>query len=360
MHTETAASGEIAFEVGHGFAHITLNRPQALNALTLAQVEALDAKLVAWGKDSSIHAAVIDGVGEKAFCSGGDLRGMFEAIKRQDNAYMADYYRKEYSLNRRIKSWSKPYVAFLNGIVMGGGAGVSIHGSHRVTSERTVFAMPETGIGFFPDVGGTYFLSRCPGSVGVYLALTGTQIKAADMQYCNLATHNVPEDRMAEVVQALREADTANDTASAITWVLDAFHEDPGMPTLDGLQDKIDRVFSFPTLEEIFGALKVERGEWAETTLRILRARSPLALKVALRQMQIGGRLDFDRTMQVEYRVAMRMVAMPDFREGIRAVIIDKDKSPKWEHVGAADVPQKLVDSFFAPLDCGDLAFADS
>lgn len=352
---------EIILSVADGVGRILLNRPKALNALTLDKIREMDSALRAWATDDAVHCVIIEGAGDKAFCAGGDIRKLYEAGKTGDTAFLASFFGEEYRLNRLIKTYPKPFVALMDGITMGGGVGVSVHGSHRVCSERTVFAMPETGIGLLPDVGGTYFLPRLPGAIGMYLALTGARMKAADCLYTGVATHFVPHERHKELIAALCEAErtatTPEDMQTAVTCVLDMFYEEPGAAGLATHRETIDRCFSAASVEEIFANLQADGGEWAEKTLEILRSKSPTALRVAFRQMQVGAQLDFDRCMQTEFRLSQRLATTHDFMEGVRAVIIDKDNAPRWNPSRLEDVEQSAVDALFAPLPGGDLTF---
>src|SRR5215813_13622839 len=268
---------DVIFEARGCIGVVTLNRPQALNALTLAMVIDIDRQLVAWADEPDIAAVVIRSAGGRAFCAGGDIRALYEASRRGD-AYTRDFYREEYRLNHRIKTYPKPHIALIDGIVMGGGVGLSVHGSHRVVSERSLFAMPETGIGFFPDVGGTWFLPRLPGSLGAYLGLTGARLGAADMLYCGIATHHCPSDRFESLLDDLGHS-------SVVTKVLDRHATDAGAPSLAQHRAVIDRCFSADAIEEILGRLDRESGDWAKETAALLRQKSPTSLKVVQRQL---------------------------------------------------------------------------
>ncbi|SOD94230.1 enoyl-CoA hydratase/isomerase family protein [Caenispirillum bisanense] len=350
---------EILFAVENGIATITLNRPKAMNALTLAQVEAMDPQLRRWATDDAVHAVVIQGTGEKAFCAGGDVVALHRAGQAKDEAYLARFYAEEYRLNRLIKTYPKPYVALLDGVVMGGGVGVSVHGSHRIATERTLFAMPETGIGMFPDVGGTYFLPRLPGKLGMYLGLTGARLRAADCVHAGVATHYVPANRLKDLLQALGEAETEAKTPDemqqAVTVVLDMYGEEPGSAPLAKVQEQIDHCFAGDSVEDILARLDADGSEWAQQTRDTILAKSPTATKVAFRQIQVGAQVDFDRAMQIEYRLSQRFMKGPDFFEGVRALLVDKDNAPKWSPADLDAVAQEAVDAFFAPLEQGDL-----
>jgi len=359
------SDAEILFDVDGGLGRVLLNRPKALNALTIAKIGEMDRVLRAWAVDPDVKAVVIEGAGDKAFCAGGDIRALADAARSGDMATVHDFFRQEYTLDRLIKTFPKPVLAFLNGITMGGGVGISVHGSHRIVTENTVFAMPETGIGMFPDVGGTHFLPRCPGATGTYLGLTGARLKAADCLYAGIATHCVAAGSLPALEEALREAGRQAADPSAmmqsITDVLDLYHDHQEDPPLENLQGTIDRVFSRDSIEAILEALDGLGTDWGRKTADGLRAKSPTALKVALKQLRVGARVDFDQAMTIEYRIAHRITASPDFLEGVRAVIIDKDNAPRWTPATLAEVSDDAVRAFFAPLPEGeDLTFSDT
>ena len=340
---------DILFEVVGAVARVTLNRPKALNALTLDMARRLDARLVAWAADGGVGAVVIEGAGERAFCAGGDVRELYAALHRPGDSLPAEFYRAEYVLNHRIFTYAKPYVALIDGVVMGGGVGVSVHGSHRVASENILFAMPETGIGLFPDVGGTYFLSRMPGELGMYLGLTGSRLGAADALYCGVATHHVPRERFPDLAASLAEARRAVDETIA------DFAADPGPPPLAEQRDAIDRCFAGGSVAEIVTALEAVGGGWAENTLATLAAKSPTSLAVTYRQLRGGAGLDFAAAIRLEYRLSQRFCAGHDFAEGVRAAVIDKDNAPRWRPDRLEEVTTADVDAYFAPLPDGNL-----
>ncbi|SDG91381.1 enoyl-CoA hydratase/isomerase family protein [Roseospirillum parvum] len=355
------SDAEVEFSVSNGVGRIHLNRPKALNALTLSKIRLIAPQLDAWAADDAVHAVAITGEGTKAFCAGGDIRAIHDAIRGGDSAFLAAFFAEEYRLNRRIKTYPKPYVAIMDGITMGGGVGVSVHGTYRVATENTVFAMPETGIGFFPDVGGTYFLPRCPGALGTFLGLSGARLNAADALYAGVVTHHVPSHAIPSLLQALGEAERdlsdVGDYHSAMTTVLDMYHEDPGHSALEERQEMIDRCFGQASVEEILDALKDEDAVWAAEQYAVLAEKSPMALKVACRQLQVGRHVDFDRAMQIEYRLSQRFCQGHDFPEGIRATIIERGTTPEWSPAGLDTVDAAAVDGCFAPLPEGDLAF---
>ncbi len=339
-------NGDIQFDVRGRAGFVTLNRPQALNALTLPMIEAMDAQLAAWATDPGVELAVVRGVGERAFCAGGDVRAIWQAGKDGD-PLTRDFFRAEYSLNRRIKVFPKPYVALIDGIAMGGGVGVSVHGSHRVATERTLIAMPETRIGLFPDVGASQFLPRLAGKLGLYLGLTGARLKAADARHAGIATHYIESARLPDVEAALADGDV---TLTGLTG-------DPGPAPLAEHRAAIDRCFAGVTVEGIIEALEDEGGDWAETALKALRTASPTSLKITIEALRRGARLDFDASMSMEFRLSQACLARHDSYEGIRAAVIDKDNTPRWQPADLADVSAELVAAHFAPLPGGDLTF---
>lgn len=321
---------------------VTLNRPKALNALNSTMVRLIHPQLVAWAADPSVELVIVRGAGEKAFCAGGDIRQLHDWGKAGDPA-TEGFYREEYRLNAFIKRYPKPYVALVDGIVMGGGVGMSAHGSHRVAGERLMFAMPETGIGFFPDVGGTFFLPRMPGQVGTWLALTAARLGQADALWSGFATHAVASADLDAVAEALIEKGDPDTT-------LAAFAKSAGDAPARALMPVIDRCFSAGTVEEILARLDAEEGEWAGSQAAAIRQKSPTSLKVALRQMREGAVASFDDCMRMEYRIVSRILAGVDFYEGVRAVIIDKDNAPKWRPGRLEDVSDADIDAYFAPL----------
>ncbi|WP_137391365.1 enoyl-CoA hydratase/isomerase family protein [Rhodoligotrophos defluvii] len=321
---------------------ITLNRPKALNALTLDMVREIRPKLKAWAGDPRIARVIIRAAGDRAFCAGGDIRALHDWGRARAPEFL-DFYREEYQLNAFIKHFPKPYIALLDGITMGGGVGLSVHGSHRVATERLTFAMPETGIGLFPDVGGTYFLPRCPGAVGMYLGLTGARIKAADALNAGIATHAAASADLPALLERLTEATDVEDA-------LAAYARPPAEAPLAAMRDSIDRHFRGDSVEAILASLESDPGEWAQQNARALRGKSPTSLKIAHRQLKEGAKLGFDDCMRLEYRLVNRVFEGHDFYEGVRAVIIDKDQEPKWQPASLAEVSPAMVDAYFAPL----------
>jgi enoyl-CoA hydratase len=358
MPDNLANTDEILRERRGGLAVVTLNRPKALNTLTLGMYRTLDPELVAWGRDPAIRAVLIRGAGDRAFCAGGDVRAIYEAGRGQTTGLTADFFREEYHLIQRVYRFPKPYVALLGGITMGGGAGVSIHGSHRVATERFVFAMPETAIGLFPDIGATTFLNRCPGRIGRYLGLTGVRIKAADALYCGLVTHRVPNDRLAALTEALAGlAWRAGDERSQVDGVLVDFSEAAGPAPLAELRPAIDRCFAAETVEGIIAALEKEEAEWSRAALASIAKASPTSLKISLRQLQLGAGFDVEEALRLEYRMTQHVMQRHDFFEGVRALLVDKDQAPKWRPASLDAVGADDVDFYFRPIGDRELRF---
>ncbi len=357
-------SDEISFETRGPLGLITMTRPKALNALTLAMIRLMRPQLDRWAADPAIEAVAIRGEGDRAFCAGGDVRAIWNAGR--DGHFSpgklghlaADFFREEYQLNRQIQSYPKPYIALIDGIVMGGGVGVSVHGDIRIAGERTLFAMPETGIGLFPDVGGSFFLPRLPGALGLYMALTGERLKAADCLYNGLATHFVGGDREAAILEALAEADWSQGLAGAEAALapLSGTPEEAGR--LAALRPAIERCFAGKeTVEAVLAALEEEDGDWAAAKLKTIASCSPTSTKVAFEQLRRGAALDFDACMVMEYRLSQHaMRAGGDFYEGIRALVVDKDRTPKWNPASLAEVSQSRVNDWFETLGKLDLA----
>ncbi len=333
---------------------IRLNRPKALNALTLGMIRGLETFTHACAKNPRLYGIVMEAEG-KGFCAGGDIRVVRDW--GQNSPAEADrYYVEEYQHNWTLQCFRKPHVALINGITMGGGVGVCLYGSRRVAGENISFAMPETGIGFVPDIGASWFLPRMPGKVGLYLGLTGQGCRRADTYYLGVATHCIPAAKFETVKAAMIEAEP-------IDAILDGLHEPPGESALQRLRDPIDRIFSAPSFDEILKRLEREEGgwrEWAQETLSILSKRSPLSLKVTFELMKRGsGFKTLKEALIVEYRLATRMIRRHDFVEGVRAIIVDKDQSPKWDPPSLAEVSDELLQSLFAPLPGGDLDLKD-
>ncbi|WP_257463224.1 enoyl-CoA hydratase/isomerase family protein [Archangium lipolyticum] len=344
---------------------VTLNRPKALNALDLGMIRALHPALEAWAKEPSVKAVVIRGAGGRAFCAGGDVRAVAASLgspaPEGQEPLSRSFFREEYRLNHLIHHYPKPFVALVDGISMGGGLGLSVHGSHRVVTERLVLAMPETAIGLFPDVGGGWFLPRFPGEAGTYLGLTGVRSNAADAMWLGYGTQHVTHDKLDAVVDALAAADwSAGAARDVATRVLSGFATEPGPSPLSAHRETIDRCFSKDRMEDILAALEAEHTPWAEETRATLGRMSPTSLKVTLRQLRLCRSRPYDEVVTVEYRLSQHCTALPDFREGIRAVLVDKDNRPKWNPPTLAEAREADVEACFAPLGDRDLVVTAS
>ena len=334
---------EILFERKGCAGFVTLNRPHALNAATDNMVRALAKQLDLWENDSAIDRIVVKAAGDRAFCAGGDLRALYEQYKSGEVQRSIDFWRAEYTLNHRIKHYPKPYISLIDGIVMGGGVGLSVHGMYRVAGDKYSFAYPEAGIGFFPDVGATHVLPRLPGKIGMWVGLTGRRLDAEDGVYCGLATHRVASSQFAELESALT-------TDESVGEILKTFATPRQKGKLEEEHPLIDRIFALSSVEEILAALDGEMNEFASQLARAIRQKSPLSLKIAFEQVQRGGSLDFAEAMQTEFRIVNRVAREPEFYEGIRAVVIDKDNAPKWNPASLERVTEAKVASYFAPL----------
>jgi enoyl-CoA hydratase len=333
---------EVLFEKRGALGLMTLNRPKALNALTHGMCISMKAQLDIWAKDDGVKAVAVRGNGDRAFSAGGDIRALYDSGKT-GSSYALDFYRDEYILNATIKHFPKPYIALIHGFDMGGGVGVSVNGSHRIAGETMVFAMPETGIGLFPDVGGSYFLPRCPGQIGMYLGLSGARLKTADSLYAGIATHFVPMAKWDGLIGALAIGAEANIAIAVVQdTVPDTF--------LSEHRAAIDRIFAGNTIEEILSALDAEHEDWTDEAAKTIRAKSPTSLKITFRQLREGAKLEFDDCMRMEFRMVNRVMAGKEFYEGVRATIIDKDGAPKWHPADLAQISDADVAAYFAPL----------
>jgi enoyl-CoA hydratase len=353
---------DILFKCEGGVGTVLLNRPQALNAFTLDMYRRLEPMLHQWADDPAVRAVLIEGAGDRAFCAGGDVRRVYEAGKgiSGDSSFTRVFFAEEYRIILGIHRYAKPYVAIIDGITMGGGAGVSVNGAYRVATEKTSFAMPETGIGLFPDVGGTHFLNRCPGQIGRYLGLTGARLGAADALYCGIATHFVPQERLPELkAMLIGTVWQPGRERAQIEAIFASFAADPGPPSLAARRGMIDRCFAGDTVEAILDALTTETGDatWAEETRASLLTKSPTSLRITLRQLIVGQEFDLAAALKLEYRMTQHVMAAHDFYEGIRAVLVDKDQKPRWQPAGLAEIDDRAAEAYFAPLGAGELVF---
>lgn len=356
MHTEAA---EVLLERRGCAGLITLSRPKLLNALSLDMVRQIYPQLKKWEQDPDTFLIIIKGAGGKAFCAGGDIKAISEAKTARQNLSQ-DFFREEYILNNAIACCRKPYVALIDGITMGGGVGVSVHGQFRVATERSLFAMPETGIGLFPDVGGGYFLPRLQGKLGYFLALTGFRLKGRDVHRAGIATHFVDSEKLPlleEELLALR-APSAEDVAG----VLESYHAKSKMDRdksiiFDEHMDKINSCFSANTVEQIIENLRQDGSPFAIEQIKVISKLSPTSLKLTLRQLMEGSSKTLQEVLTMEYRLSQACMEAHDFHEGVRAVLIDKDQSPKWKPSNLKDVTDEDLNHYFKSLGSRDLKF---
>jgi enoyl-CoA hydratase len=342
--SEANSEPEVLIRVEGRAGRLTLNRPQALHALTTAMCRMMSEALLAWREDPRVELVLIDHSGDRGFCAGGDIRMIAES-SAGDGKAAREFFFTEYRLNELLFRYPKYVVAVMDGVTMGGGVGISRPARFRVATERTVFAMPETGIGLFPDVGGGWYLPRMPDHIGLWLALTGARLKAADCELVGLATDYVESARVAELKAAI-VADPA-----AVERLLTEFEGDPGRPAIAAHQDEIQKVFAQGSVKAICAALEAADTDWAREQLAILGTKSPQTLKVAFRQLQYGAVApSFAENMAVEYRIASRVALRHDFREGVRAVIVEKDNAPRWDPPTLDGVTKAMLDEIFAPL----------
>ena len=343
-------TADILFSAFNDFGVITLNRPEALNALTWDMVKLMRAKLIEWERSPAVKAILIKGAGDRAFCAGGDVRWLYDNA-REDVERACGFFHEEYRLNALIHHYSKPYVALIDGIVMGGGVGVSAHGDFRVAGDRTLFAMPETAIGMFPDVGGAHFLPRLHDGLGLYYALTGARAKAADCVAAGVATHYVASDQMAVLERELIGLALGGHPHAAIEAVLDEFAGDPGEAHVNQIRPALKRLFDgHATFDRFYAALKADGHDVAGDMLRILGRMSPTSLKLTFEQLRRGRALDFDDVMKMEFRIVSRIIKGHDFYEGVRAQIVDKDKAPLWSPASVEGVAASDIAKYFEPL----------
>ncbi|MDB5578771.1 MAG: 3-hydroxyisobutyryl-CoA hydrolase [Bradyrhizobium sp.] len=335
---------------------IRLNRPKAINAVTLEMFRDIDKALDAFEADPAVAVILLEGAGERGLCAGGDIRALYEDSKvRGDLGKIL--WREEYILNARIAKFVKPYVSFMDGIVMGGGVGLSAHSSHRVVTERTKLAMPEVGLGFFPDVGGTWLLARSPGEIGTYFGLTGQTMNGPDAVYAGFADAVVPSGKLA----ALREALTKlrpGVTAVEVKGVIDGFATGETSGPVAAIEPQIDAWFGHDRMQDIVAALQADGSELAQATLKTLNEKSPRGMVVALKLLRLArASSSLEQCLVREYRAALEVFASDDFREGVRAAVIDKDRNPKWSPPRIEDVTPEMVAPYFAEIGADELRF---
>jgi enoyl-CoA hydratase len=358
---EVASMSEVVLRLGdvlvrrqRGLRRLTLNRPKALNALTLEMAVTMTAYLRSWSNDSDVGAVLIDGAGERGFCAGGDLRALYDAAKSGD-PLPKQFWATEYQLNVLIARYPKPVIAIMDGLVMGGGVGLSAHAAHCVLTDRSTVAMPEVGIGFFPDVGVSFLLTRAHWELGTYVALTGNRLSAQDAAICGLANSHIPSSRLDEIPAVLADCRTREDVWAA----LGTLETSPGPGKLLEARDWIAHCFSGDTMEDIVEALSACDAGGAREALEAMRKASPTSLKITLRNLREAACFTrVEQSFQQDYRIALACIAGHDFIEGIRATIVDKDRNAAWRPEQLAEVTPEIVDRHFRPLGDRELTLA--
>jgi enoyl-CoA hydratase len=325
---------------------ISLNRPKALNALTTAMCETISAALLEWRLDDTIEAVILDQAEGRGFCAGGDVAMVRRSALEDGGSVGRAFFHAEYRMNHLLFTYPKPVVAFMDGVTMGGGVGLALPCRYRVATENTLFAMPEGAIGLFPDVGAGWYLPRLPGRIGQFLALTGARLDGAECLWAGLATHYLPSERLAEAKALIVAEPRAIEATLAELWA------EPPPARLAGNAERIARLFASDRLEDILTALAADPSEWAAKELKAVTAKCPTTAKVALRQFATP-RATFADEMTLEYRLAARMMMRPDFAEGVRAVLVDKDNAPRWDPPAPEQVTDEMLDAIFAPLPPG-------
>jgi len=347
------SEAEVLFEERGNIGLITLNRPKALNSLTHGMCMDIKRQLDVWKNLRSVQAVVVVGAGEKAFCAGGDVVKVSKSVQA-GNREWRDFFHDEYLMNIAIKEFPKPYISLVDGIAMGGGVGVSIPGDFWVATEKTMFAMPETGLGLIPDVGGGWFLPRLPGETGMYLALTGARIKAPDLYALGIARHVISSLDVNPVILALSEAEIkCND---CVQVVLDKFHKDPEPAPMSPYFEEIDGAFSGVRVDEILHMLELDESDWSQQQFKFLMKKSPTSLKVTFEQLRRGMALDdFRENMRMEFRIVSHLMEGRDFHEGVRAILIDKDNAPVWNPASLDMVSDEAIAAHFENLGPDEL-----
>lgn len=353
---------EVLFSVQGRVGVMTLNRPRVLNTLNLSMIREISKTLKDWAQDKRIGFVMIEGAGEKAFCAGGDIRSVYLArleehmtakeqetlsSKQGGRAYMDAIFREEYQMNYLISQFPKPIISLIHGICMGGGMGLSIHGSHRIVTDDTIMAMPETSIGYFTDVGASYFLNQLPGKIGMMMGITGARLSVGDCLYTGLGTHYVPKDQWTHLRQSLLKAPSAEE-ALLVLENLSLM----GIPSeLSPLQEDIDTLFDAPTLPEILKKLETSKLPKAYEWLKATDTKSPTSLQIIFSLLQKGTRYSLKKCLAIEFRLSQRFVENYDFFEGVRSVLIDKDNKPQWQPANIMDIKPARIKYYFSPLD---------
>ncbi|MBP1298229.1 MULTISPECIES: enoyl-CoA hydratase/isomerase family protein [Bradyrhizobium] len=359
MNDAAAAEGDLIARKEGSAGIIRLNRPKAINAVTLEMFHDIDRALDLFEADGDVAVVVLEGAGDRGLCAGGDIRALWESSKVKGDLGKI-LWRDEYILNARIKKFPKPYVAFMDGIVMGGGVGLSAHSRHRVVTERTKLAMPEVGLGFFPDVGGTYLLSRSPGEIGTYFGLTGTTMNGPDAIYAKFADAVVPSAKLPALREALTKVATGTGSAE-IDRLIGGFATGEKSGPVAAIQAKIDGWFARGRMEDVVAALTADGSDMARDTLKTLGEKSPRGMVVTLKLLRLArATATLEECLVREYRAALEVFASEDFREGVRAAVIDKDRNPTWSPARIEQVTPEMLAPYFAEIGADELKFPDS
>jgi enoyl-CoA hydratase len=354
--TAAVAEGDLIVRREGSAGIIRLNRPKAINAMTLEMSEGIDAALDQFEADPDVAVVVLEGAGERGLCAGGDIRGLYES-SRAGGDLGKRFWRQEYIMNARIAQYPKPYVAFMDGLVMGGGVGLSGHARHRVVTEKTKLAMPEVGLGFFPDVGGTWLLSRSPGEIGSYFGLTGQTMNGPDAIHARFADAVVPSAKLSALREVLTKLRPGT-SSSEVKLLIDGFATGETSGPVAAMQSSIDGWFAHDRMEDIFAALQRDGSETALATLKTLNEKSPRGMVVTLKLLRLGrSSASLEQCLVREYRAALQVFASDDFREGVRAAVIDKDRNPKWSPTGIAEVTPAMLAPYFAEIGADELSF---
>jgi enoyl-CoA hydratase len=354
--TVVAEEGDLIARVEGAAGVIRLNRPKAINAVTLEMFRDIEKALDRFEADPTVSVILLEGAGERGLCAGGDIRALWESSKVNGDLGKI-LWREEYILNARIKKFPKPYVAFMDGIVMGGGVGLSAHASHRVVTDRTKLAMPEVGLGFFPDVGGTYLLSHAPGEIGTFFGLTGQTMNGPDAIHAKFADAVVPAAKLPELREALTKV-RPGATAAEVSNLIDGLETGETAGPVAAKQATIDALFAFDRMEDIVAALKRDGSDFAQSTLKTLGEKSPRGMVVTLKLLRLARKAStLEECLVREYRAALEVFRSDDFREGVRAAVIDKDRNPTWSPPRIEDVTAEMVAPYFAEIGPDELKF---
>ena len=338
----------ISFQYQKGVGIVHLNRPSVLNSLNFTMIVRLRDQLLLWKEDPEVHFVILKSDLENTFCAGGDLKEIFEAARRQDTRFLKLFFEVEYGLNQIIHSYPKPYLSLMNGIAMGGGLGISVQGSHRIVTDNSVLAMPEVFIGFFPDAGGSYFLNKCPGKIGLMVGLSGYRMNAADALYTGIATHYVPQENFSLLYQALSETDIRAHPQEGIRAILEIFAAPcPQISLLKEHRQLIDEYFEEEDTATLIAGLRLTKNVWLQGVRKKMEDASPLSLVITHRLLKEAKGLPFSEAMAGELRLALNFFESKEVLEGIRSVVIDKDRTPKWIYPSVADVPEDVVRGYF-------------